>query len=244
MHSAFDRRNRQCPDPGAVSLLSGVAVAALWLLAAAPLAGAAEAASAAAVPAVETLPGGAVRVGEILVDPESRSVSFPATMNLGEGVLEVIIATSRGRLHEALLKTDVSPMALQALLYTLNLNNGPRLTDSTGRRGDLVDIDLEYTVADGTTVREPVESWIRDTRKGTTKARTGWAFVGSVMRDGVFLAEAEGNICINYSVGSTLLDNPDADADDDTIHEVERSRKELKPGAALKVVITARGNTP
>ena len=89
-------------------------------------------------------------------------------------------------------------MALQALLYALDLNNGPRRVDTTGRRGDLVDIDLEYAAADGSTVREPVESWIRDTRTGKTKTRSGWVFVGSTLRDGVFLAEEEGNICLNY----------------------------------------------
>jgi len=178
------------------------------------------------------------------VDPENRSVSFPATMNLAEGVLEVIIATPRGRLHEALLKADVSPMALQALLYTLDLNNGPRRQDSTARRGDLVDIDLEFTAADGMTVREPVESFIRDTRTGKPKVRTGWVFVGSTMRDGVFLAEEEGNLCINYSVGATLFDNPDDDATDDTVHVVEPGRRGLAVGAAVTVVITARGHAP
>jgi hypothetical protein len=235
-----------------------LAAAIPWLLAAAFEAGAAEALpaggpapgpavpgpAAAVVPKIETLPGGGVRVGDIRVDPDTRSVSFPATMNLAEGVLEVIVATPRGRLHEALLKADVSPMALQALLYTLDLNNGPRLTDSTGRRGDVVDLDLEYTAADGRTVREPVESWIRDTRTGKAKPRTGWVFVGSTMRDGVFLAEEEGNICINYSVGSTIFDNPDADGIDDTIHVVESSRTDLKPGAAVKVIVTAREKAP
>lgn len=191
-------------------------------------------------PAVETLPGGAVRVGQIQVDAETRSLSFPATMNLAEGVLEVIIATPRGRLHEALLRTEVSPMALQALLYAINLNNGPRLKDSTARRGDLVDMDLEFTAADGRTVREPIEAWIRDTRTGKPKARSGWVFVGSTMRDGVFLAEEEGNICTNYSVGSTLFDNPDGDATDDTIHTVEKGHGGLAVGSAVKVIITPR----
>ena len=200
----------------------------------------------AARPAFETLPGGKARVGAIQADPDTRSLRFPAVMNLGEGVLEVIIATPRGRLHEALLKAeaDISPLALQALLYALNLNNGPRMTDATGRRGDLVDIDLEYTAAVGRTVREPVEAWIRDTRTGKPKTRTGWVFVGSVVREGTFLAEEEGNICINYSAGSTILDNPDPDATDDTIHVVESERQGPRPGEPVTVIITARQAVP
>jgi len=202
-----------------------------------------EAAPAAAVP-VQRLDGGSVCVGGITVDPRSRSVSFAATMNLAQGVLEVIIATPEGRLHEALLKSEVSPLRLQALLYTLNLNNGPRQRDSTGRMGDLVDIDIEYSGADGKTVRAPVESWIRDTRTGAPLKRIGWVFTGSAMRDGVFLAEEEGNICINYSVGSTILDSPDPQSLDDTIHVVETLRTEPALGSPVKVIITARSKAP
>lgn len=197
------------------------------------------------LPAVETLADGAVRLGGITVDPRTRSVSFPATLNAGRAdvVIEVIIATPKGRLHEALVCADISPLTLQSCLYLLKLNNGPRLTDSTGRRGDLLDIDLEYTAADGKRVREPVESWIWDTRTGKTLQRLGWVFTGTTMRDGVFLAEAEGNLCINYSVGATVLDSPDPQALDDTIHVIEPSRTEPKPGAPVQVIITARGRT-
>ena len=200
----------------------------------------------AAPPAVEVLADGVVRLGGITVDPRARSVSFPATLNSGltDVVLEVIIATPKGRLHEALLQADISPLTLQSCLYLLKLGNGPRLTDSTGRRGDLLDIDLEYTAADGKTVREPVENWIRDTRTGKPLQRVGWVFTGTTMRDGVFLAEAEGNICINYSVGSTILDSADPQAMEDTIHIIEPGRSEPKPGAPVRVILSARGKAP
>jgi hypothetical protein len=225
----------------APAVLDPAAPAVLDPAAAAGLAGAAV-----APPVVETLADGAVRLGGITVEPRTRSVSFAATLNdrLIDVILEVIIATPRGRLHEALLCADISPLTLQSCLYLLKLNNGPRLTDSTGRRGDLLDIDLEYTAADGKAVREPVESWIRDMRAGKTLQRSGWVFTGSSMREGVFLAEAEGNLCINFSVGSTILDSPDPQAVDDTIHVIESSRTEPKPGAQVRVIITARGKTP
>lgn len=240
--------------PGSIVFLAGAMVTAALAAeagagpgAGAPAPGAPPAAGTVAAPAavpVQHLEGGAVLVGGITVDPRTRSISFPATLNLAQGVLEVIIATPEGRLHEALLKADISPLRLQALLYTLNLSNGPRQRDTTGRMGDLVDIDLEYTGADGKAVREPVESWIRDTRTGAPMKRLGWVFTGSAMRDGVFLAEEEGNICINYSVGSAIFDSPDSQSLDDTIHVVEPSRREPGLGAPVKVIITPRDKTP
>lgn len=181
-----------------------------------------------------------IQIDTIVLDPEARTISFPAVINLGDGVLEVIIATPRGRLHEALLKADISPLKLQALLYTLRLRNGPRQRDAAGRMGDLVDIDLEYTDAAGKVVREPVEHWIRDTRTGGTMKRIGWVFTGSTMRDGRFLAEEEGNICINYSVGSTVFDSPDPESTDDTIHVIDATKTEPGVGGQVRVLITPR----
>jgi hypothetical protein len=197
-------------------------------------------------PVVEILPDGAARLGGITVDPRTRSVSFAGTLNAGlaDVVLEVVIATPKGRLHEALLWADISPLTLQSCLYLLKLSNGPRLTDSTGRRGDVLDIDLEYTAADGKAVREPVENWIRDTRTGKRLQRLGWVFTGTTMRDGAFLAEVEGNICINYSVGSTILDSADPQAVEDTIHVLEPGRAEPKPGAPVRVILSVRGKAP
>ncbi|MBN2450694.1 MAG: hypothetical protein JXR77_09910 [Lentisphaeria bacterium] len=180
----------------------------------------------------------------IRVDPAARTVSFAGVRNLAEGVLEVIVATPKGRLHEALFKADVSPLKLQAVLYTLDLDNGPRLAGQDARRGDLVDIDIEYRDAEGKTVREPVENWIVDTASGKPMVRTGWVFTGSVMRDGAFLAEEEGNICINYSVGSTILDSPDPRSVDDTIHTVNGGRADPPVGTPVTIILTPRPKTP
>jgi len=201
-------------------------------------------AASAAAPVEGVAPAAPARPGAIAVDASNRSLSFAAVINLAEGPIEVVIATPKGRLHEALLRAEVNPLMLQASLYALGLNNGPRLLDSTGRRGDLVDIDIEYVNAAGTVVREPVEAWIRDTRTGERPQRIGWVFVGSVMRDGLFLAEEEGNICINYSVGSTILDCPDPQSLDDTLHVVEPRQGAPGLGGAVRVILTARRASP
>jgi hypothetical protein len=248
---AASGRSRPVSGWTKVAMLSAVAVA---LSAGEPVPlppgpgapGAAQEPGATPQPVIENLPDGRVRVGGITVDPKARTVSFAATLNDGliDTILEVIIATPKGRLHEALLWADISPLALQSCLYLLNLNNGPRLTDSTGRQGDLLDLDVEYNAADGKTVREPVEAWIRDTRTGKRLQRIGWVFTGSRMQDGRFLAEEEGNICIDFSAASSVLDSPDPQATDDTIHVVDTSRTDPKPGARVRVIITARGKTP
>jgi hypothetical protein len=195
-----------------------------------------------ALPAgMEQLPNGDLRFGKLVLHRAQRQLSFPAKFILGAGVLEVVVATPVGRLHEALLCAEVSPLQVQAMLYLLGLNNGPRLPDPvTGRQGDLVDLDVEWTDADGTRKREPVEQWIFDERSKAPMKRIGWVFVGSPMRKGAFLAELEGNLCINYSVGATILDSPDPQSTDDTIFVVNEKKREPGLQAEVRVYIVPR----
>jgi len=187
-------------------------------------------------PRLERLPNGDMKLGTLVLSPTTRELSFPAKFVLGRGVLEVVVATPTGRLHETLLVADVSPLQIQSLLYVLHYNNGPRLTDSTGRPGDLIDIFIEWITAEGKTVREPVEKWMLDLRTGQAMIPKGWVFVGSTIREGKFLADLEGNVVINYSVGSTILDIPDAQGTDDTIFEVNADKKQPKKGAAVRLI--------
>ena len=194
----------------------------------------------------ETTPakGHPVQSGKITLDPATRSASFPARINLAHGPLEVIIATPQGRLHEALLMADISPLRLQALLYALKFSNGPRLPDETNRRGDLLDIDLSYVGPDGKRIREPVEAWIESTRTGAPMKRIGWVFTGSVMREGRFLAEEEGNICLNFSAGATILDSPDPQSTDDTLHVVHTQKAGPMLGLEVTVILSPHGTPP
>lgn len=185
----------------------------------------------------EKLPNGDLRLGSIMVHPATREISFPGIICLSSGILEVVIATPTGRLHETLVSSDISPLQLQAMLYLLGYGNGPRMPDSTGRQGDLLDIELAWTDAAGVSHREPVEKWIKDMRIGTASKPLGWAFVGSTVQDGEFLAEVEGNIAVNYSVASTILDIPDPDSLDDTIFVVNEEMTGPGKDASVTVIL-------
>jgi len=189
---------------------------------------------------IRHLPNGDVQVGKLHLHRRERCISFPAEFVENVSVLEAVIATPEGRLHEALLAADVSPLQLQAMLYLLGLENGARIGNKSVRQGDLVDLDVEWTNAAGVKEREPIESWIIDSRAKAPMQRTGWVFVGSGIKDGQFLADAEGNICINYSVGSTILDTPDPAGADDTIFELNDKKKRPPKTANLRIMLTPR----
>ena len=122
---------------------------------------------------VKRLDDGNLQVGEIVVRVAKGELAFPARFELQEGALEVVIAKPNGRLHETLLVTSCSALQIQTLLYLLHADNGARQPVKFGRRGDIVDIDIEWTNDDGKKLREPIESWIIDNRTKKPMERIG-----------------------------------------------------------------------
>lgn len=193
---------------------------------------------------MERLPNGDVRLGLVTVHRRARTLSFPAVVNQDRDVLEVLIATPDGRLHESLLRTEAEPLHVQTCLILLGLHNGPRLPDAEGRQGDIVDLDIEWRNAAGEPIREPVEEWVLDQRSGKPMKRAGWVFVGSSVVDGLFLANAEGNLVLTYSVGDTILDIPTPAGEDDTNFIANENKKHPGVGGTVRVIVTPRERAP
>ena len=176
---------------------------------------------------VKKMPDGTLLVAGITIRPDAKELAFPAEFNLEAGPLEVIIAHPHGRVHEALLVTKISALQIQAMLYVLGAKNGNRLPGQATEQGTLVDIFIEWKGNDGKPQRRPIEDWMLDRRTGKPPVQQGWTFVGSVVKEGRFQADAEGNVVLNYSVGSTVLDIPDQESlEDDTLHTVNTDVKQ------------------
>ncbi len=189
---------------------------------------------------VKRLPDGNLELNGAIVRTAARELALPCRFVLKEGALEVILGKPDGRMHEALLCTEIAAVQVQTMLYLLGAENGFRLPGEKGRQGDLIDLFIEWKDAQGKLVREPVENWIVDTRTGKNLEPHGWVFVGSSVKNGAFQADAEGNVVINYSVGSTVLDSPDPGSDDDTIHIVDASKAQPPPETAIFLVMKPR----
>lgn len=193
--------------------------------------------------AAEKLPYGAklldngdVELNGAILRRAERELLIPCNFVLQSGPLEVIIAKPDGRMHETLLSTKIPAVQIQMLLYLLGAENGYRLSEQNKKQGDIIDLYIEYKDAETAEItREALENWIFDTRTNKTLERIGWVFVGSTVRNGIFQADAEGNVVINYSVGSTVLDSPDPQSLDDTIHTVNEIKKQ--PGEEQEVFV-------
>jgi len=190
---------------------------------------------------IKKLKNGNILLGKLTLNPKTKEITLPATINLDSGVLEVILATPKGRLHESLLKTDAQPLHLQTLLYLINANNGSRQKNKKQKQGDLFDIQIEWKDKTGKKNREPIESLIKNTKTEKNMKQTGWVFVGSSIKNGEFLANLEGNLVICYSAGfQTVLDISIKNADDDTIYVVTTKKHRPKINQQVTIIITPK----
>lgn len=150
------------------------------------------------------------RIGEIEFDARTRQIRFPVTVNMREGgPLEYVLVHERGKVHESIFTTAVSPLSLQVAMKLLRYKAGygdvfnrllrpEALEKEGGTEADRGDSLIFYFQADGTEKAVPVYEFVIDGESGGAMTPGGWIHTGSVVEDGVFMAEVEGSIIAIY----------------------------------------------
>jgi hypothetical protein len=177
-------------------------------------------------------------IGKIRCDRTAGSIAFPAAVNAREGLIEYALVTTKGKIHEALLSTEVSPLHLQ--MAALLLGWAPQ--DGSGKNTVPVTIDVGWET-NGPAKKLPLEDLValaRESPQGKTGATLGrgpWQYQGSVIESGGFAAERDGSIISIISDPAALAANSRAGRDDDTLHVANTA---ALPTAAAPVTITIR----
>lgn len=70
--------------------------------------------------AVTTIEAGRYKIGEVEINAKTREITFPATVNMREGLIEFPVTHINGRVHEAIFTTEVLPIQLQTALLLTN----------------------------------------------------------------------------------------------------------------------------
>lgn len=150
------------------------------------------------------------RVDEIEFDAKTREIRFPATVNMNEGgPLEYILVNEKGKVHESIFTTPVSPLYLQVALKLLRYKAGygdvfdrllsPEVLEKEGGsaedRGDSIIFTFQ---AEGSEATIPAYEFVIDGESAEAMTPGGWTYTGSVVEDGLFMAEAEGSIIAIY----------------------------------------------
>lgn len=175
----------------------------------------------AAEASVKKLADGTMQIGEIIFDPKTRQVRVPCNVNMNEGLLEFAVVHENGKIHESLLTTKASALHLNIAmkllryvaseeLYAIEKERGvlsdkfPEVEEKI-RKAARVNLSIEWQ-QDGKTKKVPISDWVLHTRTTKTMSADPWVYGGSMMYEGQFVAEQNGDIAaIFVSRGSLFL---------------------------------------
>lgn len=180
----------------------------------------------------------AIRLGNVLVDPQHREIRVPGWVNITEGAIELLACGPGGKTHESVFVLDVNPLDLQAGLLLLGLKPGipPTGLGEGPPRGTSVDLFIEWD-QDGQQHAKRAESFVYNYEIEAALPDTHWIFTGSVIEDGQFKALAEESLIATYWDPWAIINIPLPCGSNDEILAVYRQAiPPLKTPVTMRIV--------
>src|SRR5882762_9509441 len=157
-------------------------------------------------PALREVAPGVFEYHGVRLDKKNHRITFPATVNQRQGLIEYLLVNEKGKVHESLFATKVLPRDIHLALLLIGLkidaNANPRepvpptaidpsyLQSAPKLKGTPVRLSVAWT-QDGKRREVPAEEWIFNLKTNRAMTPGTWTYNGSLMQDGVFLADQE-----------------------------------------------------
>jgi hypothetical protein len=170
------------------------------------------------------------KLGEVRVSPSELAISFPAQVNQRTGLVEYLVVHETGKVHESIFRTEVGGQQIQAAAL-LFAEKGATATNAQPK---LKNIQVTWT-ENGADKKFTAAELILDKKKKRALGETKWAYRGSRLIDGVFLAQRDGSLIAIMEDRDALVDQATPDASDDENWE---PLTEKIPAIATPVTIT------
>ena len=198
-----------------------------------------------AKPVVRQVSPGVYEVGKVRLDQKALSISFPGKLNMKRGLLEYLLVNPKGSVHESLLATEVEANDIHVAMLLLGAKGGaitaeapPAQLDAHYFRtapkltGDTVFITVKWKEKDVEKTL-PIEGWLFDAARKPI-VHGPWIYNGSMVHEGRFLAQTDGNLVALVTTPTALINNPRKGNDNDEMWNVN---EEATPGADTPVEI-------
>src|SRR5688572_7712745 len=195
---------------------------------------------------IKELGDGRLQIGVLTIDPKSKSITFPAVVNMNTGMVEYLIVTTTGKVHESLLRTDAEPYHIHTGMLLLGFkpptNTEPTAFFDAKREIPGRKVKIEVKLPGANSNLEPIQTFLAF---ASSKARVktddipAWIYNGSrfaksstpraapassqsvegVPTDAtkVFLAQKEGSIVSLIADPAALVNNARPDRENDEL---------------------------
>jgi hypothetical protein len=189
--------------------------------------------------AVREVAPGIVEVGLVRVDKQARALTFPATVNLDEGIVEYVVVTDFGKTHESVFSTRAEPKDIHLAALLLGVRDATKSTATNqppALRGDAVRIEVGWEAA-GRKRTVTLEECVRHGETRRPLSTGPWVYNGSELRDGRFAAQQEGSIVSVIDDVEALVNNPRSGRENDDLWRVN---EKVVPPKGTTVRVTLR----
>ena len=195
------------------------------------------------VPSIEKTGNGIYRIGEIVINKQDKSISFPAQVNMDMGMLEYLIVYRSGKTHESLLKTDIAPYNLQIAFMLLGYEGTDKRLAGQGAqetpKGEPIRITIS-NVAGKQNESFSVEQWLSNRIGDSSKdvASLQWVFCGSYINPfGGFMSQETGSIAAIWHDPVAIIDNASPGGESNRIWFVKQGSV---PPVGTTVIVTIK----
>lgn len=173
-----------------------------------------------AKPPVRMISAGVYEVGIVQLDNKKRSVSFPAKVNMRDGIVEYWLVNTGGKVHESILSTEAQPYHVHIAMLLIGAKGRPNLTsrervEDKNVVGDTVNVWVEWTDEKGEKVKKRAEELVNDTSTKAVMTKGTWIYNGSWIFNGAFVAQRELSIVSTILDHDALINNPRPKREDD-----------------------------
>lgn len=184
-------------------------------------------------PVVKELDAERLQIGEVIFNRKTREIRFPAAVNMAGGeLLEFAIVHANGKVHEALLVTEVSPthlnLAFKLLRYPPSIEFYPLLDEDGSfsskfpevpaavKQAARIELGVEWE-EDGKTRGAKLREWISHGSTGKPMTADPWVYGGSGIYEGKFMAESSGDIAAIFLSNTALINFSGKDNNSDEV---------------------------
>jgi len=191
-----------------------------------------------AAPVVKLIEPGVFDVEGCRIDKKKKQVSFPAQVNMDQAgqFLEYMLVENSGKLHESLLRTKISPYAIQISLLLLGVEGSlnPLVEQGEDRIPEGTPISISVSWQDqGTTKTVSLHEWV--VREKKPAPNIPWVFTGSYIHDnGMFMAQMDKSIIAIYHDPAAIIDHQLSEGASDEIWFVNTDKV---PSAGTEVTV-------
>ena len=189
---------------------------------------------------VRALGGGLFQAGLVQLDKNSRTITFPAVVNLRDQTIEYAVVHKTGKTHESIFRTEARPQDIHLAMLLLDVR--PVMTNSFGAdgqappRGDKIFVEVSWT-NHGARISFAVEDLVLNRETKRPMERGEWIYNGSNFSEGAFTAQRDGSIISTHVDPDALINNPRLGRENDDLYAPNAAKL---PPVGVPVEITIR----